>query len=83
MAERKRIHVTITNVGAVLFEGEADSITLPGARGQMTARARHEPFITTLSPGVVTVRTGGGHEKEFSVTEGILEISNNHATVLV
>lgn len=60
---------------------EADSVSLPGMQGDMTALAGHAPFMTTLRPGVVTV-TAGSETTEYVVTGGFAEISAEGAQIL-
>ena len=50
------MRVVIAKVDEIYFDGEADSVTLPGAEGEMTVLPEHEPLITTLKAGVITVR---------------------------
>ncbi len=74
--------LTISRVDEQLFNGEARSVTIPAERGQMTVLAHHEPLITLLKEGIITVRTEND-EQVFQVKRGMCEISNNQATVLV
>lgn len=74
--------VSIASITEPLFSGEAESITVPGVSGEMTILAHHEALITTLKPGTVTVRVNG-EKKQFNVTHGVLEVSNNTANVLL
>jgi len=76
------MQVTIAKIDEVLYEGEADSLTVPGSAGEMTVLTHHEPLITTLKSGRITVRASG-EEKMFDITEGVLEISPHGATVIL
>lgn len=76
------LHVKIAKVGENLFEGDANSLHVPGSEGDMTVLARHEPFITPLKKGVVTVKTDS-EEHSFDIERGVLEVSNNQAIVLL
>ena len=76
------MHVTIAKVNETLFDGEAESLTVPGTAGEMTILGHHEPLITTLKPGTITVRSAGG-EKTFAVEGGVLEVRSEGATVLL
>lgn len=76
-------HLTVASVTERFFDGEAQSATLPGARGEMTILAHHEPLITTLREGIITVRSESGAEQKFPVTGGVIECSNNRAVVLL
>ena len=60
---------------------EAESVTIPGMEGDLTAMANHAPFLTNLRPGYVVVRNGTTEDGYF-VTGGFAEISNNTVSVL-
>ncbi len=83
MAEHGTLHLVIASVGATRFDGPAVSVTLPGESGEFTVLAHHEPIVTTLKPGKITVREQGGEHKEFEVENGVVEVSNNRAVVLL
>jgi len=74
--------LTVSKVNELLFTGEAVSVTLPGTEGELTFLANHEPLITLLASGKITVRTGEG-EKEFQIEKGLCETSHGQVTVLV
>ncbi len=80
---KNKLKVTIASVGKSLFDDEARSIILPSAEGQMQVLANHEPFISTLRNGTIIIRDKDGKDQEFTIGGGVLEVSNNHATVLV
>ncbi len=81
MKQEIEFALRIAGVDEALFDGAAVSVTVPSTEGQMTILAHHEPYITTLKAGIVTVRT---HEdtREISILRGLLEISNGNVTVL-
>jgi F-type H+-transporting ATPase subunit epsilon len=58
------------------------SLTAPTVEGEMTILSKHEPLVTTLKEGKLVVRTIEGI-KEYEVTEGVLEVSHDQATVLL
>lgn len=82
MATGNKLDLTVATVSGLLFSGSVASVTVPAASGELTLLARHEPLITTLKQGIITVRAEGGTQT-FDITEGLLEVSNNNATVLV
>ncbi|MEO0681400.1 MAG: ATP synthase F1 subunit epsilon [Pseudomonadota bacterium] len=65
----------------MLASGEADSVQIPGAEGDLTAMPNHAPFLTTLRPGVISVRSGSD-STDYVVTGGFAEISAESASVL-
>ncbi len=76
------MHVTVAKVHENLFSGEAVSVTLPTSAGEITVLPKHEALVSTLKPGVVTVRAHDGAH-EFTVESGVLEVSNDQVTVLL
>ena len=76
-------HLVISSVGETLFDGSVLSATLPGSDGELTVLAHHEPLVTTLVNGTITVRTQSGEPREFTVRSGVLEVSNNRIVVLL
>lgn len=74
--------VTIAKVDETYFDGEADSMTVPGADGEMTILSEHMPLITTLKPGVIIIRVGE-ETKEFPIDGGVLEVRRDGATVVM
>jgi F-type H+-transporting ATPase subunit epsilon len=83
MAEHPNtFHLVIASVGQTRFDGAALSATLPGTAGEMTVLPHHEPLVTTLRKGTITVRETLG-EKTFEIENGVLEISNNRVVVLL
>lgn len=76
-------HLVIASVGETRFDGPAISATLPGSAGDLTILAHHEPFVTTLKKGTIRVRGSSEGTKDFSVENGVLEVSGNRAVVLL
>ncbi|KKW31012.1 MAG: H+transporting two-sector ATPase delta/epsilon subunit, partial [Candidatus Kaiserbacteria bacterium GW2011_GWC2_52_8b] len=76
MAEQQTFHLVIASVGETRFDGDVYSATVPGSEGQFTVLAHHEPIVTTLTSGIITVKTKDG-EKKFSIDNGVVECSQN------
>ena len=80
----RTFQLTIANLGENLFDGEALSVTLPGAEGMFTVMAGHEAFVTPLKAGVALVKMTDGSETSYTLGEGgIAEVSGGQATVLL
>jgi F-type H+-transporting ATPase subunit epsilon len=76
------MRVVIAKVDENLYDGEAESLTVPGAAGEMTVLGEHMPIVTTLKVGTITVRAKDG-EKTFDITGGVLEVRRDGATVIL
>jgi len=80
----KTFHLTIARVGENLFDGQAKSVTVPGEEGVLTILAEHEAFVSPLKPGSIRIEPAEGEVVTLSIEEsGIVEVSNNQATVLL
>ncbi len=77
------MRVTIATVAETLFEGEAKELTIPGVDGEMTILGHHMPLVTNLKAGQATVVGLDGKKQQFPINGGVLEVSHNHATVLL
>ena len=60
---------------------DAIEVQIPGADGDLTAMAGHEPTILSLRPGFLTVKGAAG-EEQFVVTGGFAELSADTISVL-
>ena len=60
---------------------EASEIQITGSDGDFTAMAEHAPVLTTLKPGLLSVKVGNDL-MEYIVTGGFVEISGSNASVL-
>lgn len=75
-------HLVIASVGETLFDGAAISASVPGEAGEMTLLPNHEPIVTTLKTGAITVKTTLGTQT-FEVQSGVLECSGSRVVVLL
>lgn len=65
----------------LVFSGEADQVDVPGAEGDFGVLPGHAPFISTLRPGILTIRSGND-AKRFFVRNGFAEVNPTGLTVL-
>ena len=82
MAE-KLLKLTISRVDGSVYEGEVKAVTVPGVSGDMQLLANHEPLISPLRAGSIAVTLPSGDKEFLTIESGTLEISNNHATILL
>ncbi len=83
MSEQKLLQLTVSKVDAPVFEGEVLSVVLPGTDGEMEILANHTALISPLKKGKITIKKVGGETETHEIESGTLEISHNHATVLI
>ena len=66
----------------LLVSAEVESVIIPGAEGEMTVMAHHAPVMTTIKPGVVTVKAVSGGEERYVVFGGFADIVPAGCTLL-
>jgi F-type H+-transporting ATPase subunit epsilon len=66
----------------LLVSEQVESVVIPGAEGEMTVMAHHAPVMTTIKPGVVTLKTAEGKEERYVVFGGFADIVPAGCTLL-
>ncbi len=74
-------HFDLVSPEKIAFSGEVDQVDIPGVEGDFGVLAGHAPVVATIRPGILTVTTGGKHEK-IIVLGGLAEVSEKGLTVL-
>lgn len=74
--------VQIISPENIIFEGEADSVKLPGSTGRFEVKDKHAPIVSTLSEGELTI-TQKGKSTTYKVQGGVIEMLNNKVSILV
>ena len=65
-----------------VYQGEVNSVTVPGTSGSFEVLKDHAPIISTLEDGKVIIRTGAKAEEIIFITGGVIEVLNNKVIVL-
>lgn len=66
----------------LLMSAAVTEIVLPATEGEMTVMANHSPTMTTIRPGVLTVKEASGQSQKFVVFGGFADILPSGCTVL-
>jgi F-type H+-transporting ATPase subunit epsilon len=66
----------------LLVSQQVESVIIPGAEGEMTIMANHAPVMSTIQPGVVTVKAADGGEERYVVFGGFADILPSGCTLL-
>lgn len=72
----------IISTTEVVYQGEADSVTLPGTQGSFTVLQNHASLISTLVPGTIVYHNDSG-EGRFDVQGGIVDVDSNAVSVCI
>ncbi|MBQ8098335.1 MAG: ATP synthase F1 subunit epsilon [Bacteroidaceae bacterium] len=73
--------LTIVSPERVLYRGEAQSVTVPGARGQFEVLDNHAPIISTLQAGTLSYKAETTEVIE--IQGGFIDVANNEVSVCV
>ena len=66
----------------LLVSEQVESVIIPGSEGELTVMAQHAPLMTTVKPGIVTVKTAAGAEQRYVVFGGFADILPHACTLL-
>jgi F-type H+-transporting ATPase subunit epsilon len=80
------VSLRVVSVERSLFEGEVDGQGRPflvaqGTEGELGILPRHAPLLTSLRPGILSIRNGA-EETQLFVGGGFLEVLPDRVTVL-
>ena len=64
-----------------VLKGEADAVTLPGAKGSFQILNNHADLISTLEKGDVVVKKGT-ENTTYKISGGVAEVYDNKVIVL-
>lgn len=77
----KPFTLTMVTPKGKVFDDQVASVTAPGVCGSFAVLPHHAPLLAALDRGVVKVQSG--RQTQFYVIDGgVLEVHDNHATLL-
>lgn len=65
----------------LLMSEDVIHVVIPGMEGDFTVLAGHSPVLSTIRPGVLSVKSDAGEKKIF-IKAGLVEVDDKHCTVL-
>ncbi len=75
------IHLEIVTAERTVLSDDVDQINAPGAAGRMGVLPRHEPLMTMLAPGELTI-VKNGQRTPFAISGGFMEVLPDRVTIL-
>jgi F-type H+-transporting ATPase subunit epsilon len=66
----------------LLLSERVSEVVIPATEGEMTVMANHAPTMTTIKPGVVTVKAADGKVSRYVVFGGFADILPTGCTLL-
>ena len=78
-----KFYLTIISAESKVFEGEVESVLVPGMIGDFLVLSNHAPCISSVRPGFLEFTEGTSKKQRYFVSGGIIEVINNTVSVLV
>jgi F-type H+-transporting ATPase subunit epsilon len=72
----------VTPLGRI-YSGEIKEATFPGIEGEFGVLEGHAPLVTTLNPGLITIKKDNAKEEVIAINWGYVEVTPDHINVLV
>ncbi len=66
-----------------IFQGEIQSVKVPGVSGQFEVLDNHAPIVSALSEGEVRIKKKDGSQLNFGIKKGFIEVLYNQVSLLV
>ncbi|MBU2028491.1 ATP synthase F1 subunit epsilon [Patescibacteria group bacterium] len=66
----------------VVLKEEITQITLPTKTGEITILPNHIPLVSSLMPGVISIKKRNGEDDVMSISGGFLEVLKNKVVIL-
>ncbi|MBT1181713.1 F0F1 ATP synthase subunit epsilon [Bifidobacterium sp. CP2] len=82
-SDKTTMQVNIVAADHPVWHGEAKSVTIPAYEGGMGILPNHEPVLTVIKQGTVTVVEPDEARHMFEVTDGFISFDSNKLTVAV
>lgn len=77
------LKLKIVSPERIEFEGEVESVLVPGTLGQFEILTNHAPIISSLDKGKVVYSLPGGEKKLLEICGGFVEVQKNVVSLCV
>ncbi|MBA3947239.1 MAG: F0F1 ATP synthase subunit epsilon [Herpetosiphonaceae bacterium] len=75
------IHLEIVTAERTVLSDDVDQVNAPGAAGRVGILPRHEPLLTALLPGELSI-VKHGERTPFAISGGFMEVLPDRITIL-
>jgi len=77
------LNLKIVSPERIEFNGEIESIIVPGSQGQFEILVNHAPIISSLDKGTVVYTRPGGEKQSLDICGGFVEVQKNQVSLCV
>jgi F-type H+-transporting ATPase subunit epsilon len=75
------LQLEIVTPEKLAYQGEVDSVQLPGSEGELGVLPHHAPLVSTLGRGELRLRKGG-EDEFFAIVGGFLQVLPDKVVVM-
>lgn len=79
----KNLHLNIVSPEKEIYNGDVESVTLPGTVGAFTILPQHAPIVSSLHAGKVIYVPKDGEEQTLDIEGGFVELSGGVVSACV
>ena len=83
MEQEKILDVEIVTPQMVIYQGKAESVTVPGSQSPFQILFNHAPIVSTLDIGLTRIVDDSGKIHLFATGSGFTEVHRNKISILV
>ncbi|MDD6379169.1 MAG: ATP synthase F1 subunit epsilon [Prevotella sp.] len=76
------LRLKIVSPEKIVYQGDVESVLVPGTKGSFEILNDHAPIISSLSEGTVEYSTKEG-KKQFNIHGGFVEVKKNEVSLCV
>ncbi len=77
------LKLKIVSPERIEFNGEVESVLVPGSQGQFEILKDHAPIISTLDKGTVEYGLPKGQKVQLEILGGFVEVQQNEVSLCV
>ena len=77
------LKLKIVSPERIEFEGDVESVLVPGTMGQFEILTNHAPIISSLDKGTVRYAVAGGEKRTIDICGGFVEVQKNVVSLCV
>ena len=77
------LKLKIVSPEKIEFEGDVESVLVPGSLGQFEILVNHAPIISSLDKGKVVYTVAGGEKCTLDIIGGFVEVQKNVVSLCV
>lgn len=74
--------IKLVTPSKIFLEANASLVTVPATEGDIGFLANHVSFISSIRPGLISINTEDGNEKQIYITDGFVQFSENNLLII-